>query len=265
MNFSNSAPPEKISAAQIESLQQWWNLAGVDWHYNAEPTSLLRKPVDSFKAPSPAVADTIAPTESKPIDAVKPPSETFNPSEFPDDHNQFIRWLSVSENLIESQWAKNFIAPCGPLKPEIMIIVGMPEQGDLADGSCFSPQSAALFSNMMKAIGCDSDKIYSASIAIGRTYDGRIAPQYRTDLKNRLLHHISLVQPERIIAFGETSSDLLFDENLLSARKNKQFVNHVSSKTEAIATFHPRILVERPEFKGEAWKDLQLLTRISSK
>lgn len=206
----------------------------------------------------------IAPTESEAVLARQTPSPQNFSDDFPADHGEFITWLSQPENLIEAQWAQNHVLPNGVIEPEIMIIVGMPEQGNLDENSHFSAKSATLLANMLKAIGCDSDKIYSASISVAHSFDGRIDPQYHEPLKKRMFHHIGLVQPKRIIAFGETPSHLFFNENLLTVRKNKQFVNHISAKTEVIAMFHPRILIERPEFKAEAWKDLQLLTRISS-
>ena len=35
--------------------------------------------------------------------------------------------------------------------------------------------------------------------------------------------------------------------------------NHRSGQTGVVASFHPRLLLDRPALKAEAWKDLQLL------
>lgn len=264
MNFSTLGNRETTSVEQIESLRDWWSLAGVDLHYNDEPDSLLAKAAPSEKQVEPVRTETIVATESKP-----PPRQEISQPEklnedYPAQYDQFLAWLSTPENLVEAKWSQNHVLPTGVIEPEIMIIVGMPEQNSLAQNSPFSEKSAALLVNMLKAIGCDSEKTYVASVSLARSFDGRIDPKYHDTLKKRMLHHIGLVQPKRIIIFGDTPAHLFFNENLLTARKNIQFINHVSSKTEAIATFHPRILNERPEFKAEAWKDLQLLTRIPS-
>lgn len=264
MNFSASAHPENTSVEQIESLRDWWSLAGVDLHYNDEPASLLAETAPADKPPAPEPVRIAALTESKPNFVNEAPSPHNISEDFPVEHNDYIAWLSKSENLIEAQWSQNHVLPSGIIEPEIMIIVGMPEQGGLTENSLFSPKSQALLANMLKAIGCDSQKIYSASVSLGRSFDGRIAPEHHDIFKKRIIHHIGLVRPKKIIIFGDTPSHIFFNENLLTARKNKQFVNHTSSKTDAIATFHPRILIERPEFKADAWKDLQLLTRIQS-
>ncbi len=264
MIFSASAHPENTSVEQIESLRDWWSLAGVDLHYNDEPASLLVDTAPAHKPPAPQPVRIAAPTESKPDFVNEAPSPHNISEDFPAKHNDYIAWLSNSENLIEAQWSQNHVLPSGVIKPEIMIIVGMPEQGGLAEDSLFSSKSQALLANMLKAIGCDSERTYLASISLGRSFDGRLASEHHDIFKKRIIHHIGLVQPKKIIIFGDTPSNLFFNQNLLTARKNKQFVNHKSSKTDAIATFHPRILLERPEFKAEAWKDLQLLTRIES-
>ncbi|WP_367947446.1 uracil-DNA glycosylase family protein [Sphingopyxis sp. BSNA05] len=128
----------------------------------------------------------------------------------------------------------------------------------------FNTENRQLLEKMLAAIGCDSDRTYLANIAVSLSYDGRIDEQYWPTLKTRLLHHVGLVRPKRIICFGDLAAKILFGQDLLTARKNKQFINHSSSQTEAIVTFHPRILIERPLFKAEAWKDLQMLTRISA-
>lgn len=264
MNFSAPAHPENTSVEEIKSLRDWWSSAGVNMHYNPEPASLLTKIAPLMKSTEPQPIDIIDPTESKPPSPQEShPLGNFSEN-YPTQHDEYFDWLSKPDNLIEAQWSRHHVFPTGVIEPEIMIVVGMPEQDGLAQNSLFSEKSAALLVNMLRAIGCDSTQTYLASVSLARAYDGRIDPQYHDTLKKRMLHHIGLVQPKRIVIFGDTPSHLFFNENLLTARKNKQFVNYGSAKTEAIATFHPRILIERPEFKAEAWRDLQLLTRISS-
>ncbi|MEH6756739.1 MAG: uracil-DNA glycosylase family protein [Parasphingorhabdus sp.] len=263
MNFSTSAHFNSPSVEQIESLRDWWALAGVDLHYKSDIASLLSEaaPVIRTTEPKPAEVTTASVSQAKSA-PVSAPLQTFNEN-YPANHDDYRGWLSKPENLIEAQWSKNHVLPTGMIEPQTMIIVGMPEQSGFVRNSLFAEQTSALLANMLKAIGYDSEKTYFAAISLGRTVDGRIDQQYHETLKNRMLHHIGLVQPKKILIFGDTPSRLLLGQNLLTARKNKQFINHLSSKIDAVVTFHPRILIERPEFKAEAWKDLQLFTRTS--
>lgn len=241
----------------IHSLQDWWSLAGVELDYADQPAALL-----TVEAPTPVkdVAPSVAVTE-RVQDVVKAPvRDEPLPATYPD----FLDWLANSNSLIESSWSKDRVSPQGDVEPEVMVISALPEKNRNGEVQLFNPDNQKLLDKMLFAIGCDSQQSYLANIALSVPVDGRIDDQHWPALKARLLHHIDLVRPKRIIFFGDLAAKIIFGQDLLTARKNKQFINHSSSKTEAIVTFHPRILIERPLFKAEAWKDLQMLTRISA-
>ena len=239
----------------IHSLQNWWALAGVELDYTDQPTALLTPEV----APQPA-ASPVPPsvTKPEPEELVVPVPSKPLPAEYAD----FIDWLANANDLIEAKWSKQRVAPRGALEPEIMTISALPEKNRHGEVDLFNSDNQKLLGRMLAAIGCDSQNSYSATISQSVPFDGRIDEQHWTTLKTRIFHHIGLVRPKRVICFGDLAAKIIFGEDLMSARKNKQFINHGSCKTEAIVTFHPRILIERPMFKAEAWKDLQMLTRI---
>ncbi len=240
----------------VESLQNWWALAGVELDYADQPAPLLVE--KSISEPAEQTARP-AVTERAPEIAKKPVQDDVLPT----THAEFIDWLANSDSLIETRWSKKIALPKGVLEPEIMVVSALPEKTGHGEVDLFTPPNQRLLDKMLAAIGCDSEQVYLATIAISPSADGRIEDQYWPALKKRMLHHVGLVRPKRIICLGDLAAKIIFGDNLLAARKNKQFINHSSSQTEAIVTFHPRILIERPLFKAEAWKDLQMLTRIS--
>ncbi len=250
MNFSS---PE-MSKIAIDSLQHWWALAGVKQHYLDEPSSLLGT-IRTTKG-----QNTVA---SSPDDIEMPVKKVRQAvaDDYPVEIEAFKQWLSKPENLIESRWSGNFSAPYGPDKPQAMVITALPESVSSATDMIYTKDSTALLHKMLSASGYDPEQSHFASLSLSRTPDGQLTVEMLQILKKRMQHYISLVQPERIIVLGDTASKIFFGQDLLTARKKKQFINHLSSKTEAIATFHPRILLQRPEFKAEAWKDLQLILR----
>lgn len=257
MNLINPPTAKPSPESKIHSLQNWWSLAGVDLDYTDQPSALL-----AAKVATPATASPLPTSVTKPVleetetaVQVEPISATYQ---------DFLDWLANGNELVEASWSKNRVLPQGALEPEIMTISALPEKNRNGDAQLFNSENQKLLNKMLAAIGCDSQKSYSATIAVSISVDGRIDEQHWSALKTRLFHHIGLVRPKRVICFGDLAAKIIFGEDLLSARKNKQFINHGSSKTEAIVTFHPRILIERPLFKAEAWKDLQMLTRISA-
>ncbi|WP_082788281.1 uracil-DNA glycosylase family protein [Sphingorhabdus sp. M41] len=257
MNLISSPTTNSTPESMIHSLQDWWSLAGVELDYADQPAALL-----AVEAPAPRkdVTPKVAVTE-RVQEALKTPArEEPLPANYPD----FLDWLADSNSLIEASWSKHRVLPRGILEPEVMVISALPEKNRNGEVQLFNPGNQKLLDRMLSAIGCDSHQSYLANIALSVPVDGRIDDQHWPALKARLLHHIDLVRPKRVIFFGDLAAKIIFGEDLLTARKNKQFINHNSSKTEAIVTFHPRILIERPLFKAEAWKDLQMLTRISA-
>ncbi len=253
-----SAPTANPSAkSMIESLQHWWSLAGVELDYSDQPAALL--------AAEPAMPPTIA---APPVAVTERLTDVARASvrdePLPPVYDDFIAWLADDNGLIEASWSRSRVLPQGALEPEIMVISALPEKNRNGDVQLFNPDNRKLLEKMLSAIGCESGQSYLTTIAVSASVDGRIDEQHWPSLKNRLLHHIGLVRPKRVICFGDLAAKIIFDQDMLTARKNKQFINHSSSKTEAIVTFHPRILIERPLFKAEAWKDLQMLTRISA-
>ena len=241
----------------INSLQHWWSLAGVDLDYADQPSALLgAQPVD----PAQAAALPRAATEPAPAETGSSARDERPPSVY----EEFIAWLAKDPGLVEAGWSKPRVLPQGELAPEVMVISALPEKNRAGEAHMFNPDNHKLLEKMLSAIGCDSGQTYLASIAVSIPVDGRIEEQHWHALKKRLFHHVGLVGPKRIICCGDLAAKIIFGEDMLTARKNKQFINHEASKTEAIVTFHPRILIERPLFKAEAWKDLQMLTRISA-
>ncbi len=257
MNLINPPTANPSAEPMIRSLQNWWSLAGVDLDYSDQPTALLATDVAAQATASIAQTAATKPAPEQTITAVRdePLAETYA---------DFLDWLATGNELIEANWSKHRVLPQGALEPEIMTISALPEKNRVGEAQLFDSTNQKLLDRMLAAIGCDSQQSYLATIAVSASVDGRIDEQHWPALKTRLFHHIALVRPKRIICFGDLAAKIIFGEDLLSARKNKQFINHGSSKTEAIVTFHPRILIERPLFKAEAWKDLQMLTRISA-
>jgi uracil-DNA glycosylase len=67
--------------------------------------------------------------------------------------------------------------------------------------------------------------------------------------------HIALARPKRLILFGDAPARALLGEPLTRARGRVHRIEGV----RAVATFHPRWLLQRPSDKALAWRDLLLL------
>ena len=72
--------------------------------------------------------------------------------------------------------------------------------------------------------------------------------------------HIRLVEPKRLILYGDGPCLALLGKRLVEARGHVHKVEGV----RAVATFHPRHLIKRPLDKSLAWRDLLLLMEDES-
>lgn len=276
MRFSESSAPIEQAEAAANSLIDWWQLAGVPHGYADQPAGLLDQPVlDQSMLDTPLISKqphSKQPHLKQAVNASNPSNDPLpndripapQTPNYPGTLEEMTTWLLDPDNLLERSWGRQFVQPVGAAEPDLMIITAMPEQAGLANGSLFSPKSDILMTNMLAAINVERENCHFSSIALTRAIDGQIDPGHRDKLLKRTLHMANLVRPKQFLLLGDMVAKMFFGEDLLTARKKKQFVNHQSSKTGAIVTFHPRILIERPLFKAEAWKDLQRLTRTAN-
>ena len=69
------------------------------------------------------------------------------------------------------------------------------------------------------------------------------------------VRHIGLAKPKRLLLFGDGPCKALLGEPLTRARGRVHRIEGI----RAVATFHPRWLLQRPSDKALAWRDLLLL------
>jgi DNA polymerase len=62
-----------------------------------------------------------------------------------------------------------------------------------------------------------------------------------------------------MLILGDATSRALIGSNVMEARQELRDIAHDTGSLRAIATFHPRFLLQRPAAKALAWQDLQLL------
>jgi uracil-DNA glycosylase len=110
-------------------------------------------------------------------------------------------------------------------------------------------------SRMLAAIGMSADDAYSASLSCFHTPGARMSEADRKACAEVARRHVRLVEPKRLILFGDGPSLALLGKRLVEARGHVHKVEGVRT----VATFHPRHLIKRPLDKSLAWRDLLLL------
>jgi uracil-DNA glycosylase len=225
----------------LASALEWWRDAGVETLQEDEARDWLARP---------------APVQAAPAAVTSP-----QPESLPDTLAAFTAWRA-GETVPEASWMTPRIAASGPANAALVVLTDMPESDDqseiLSDGA-----AGKLFSRMLTAAGIARDSVYFLSLATARPLAGRITPDQEGRLIEIARHHLKLLQPSKLLILGQTASRVVPETNDVPAANGLVDVNHFGGKTQAVASLHPRFLLERPAAKSEAWKHMLLLTRGS--
>jgi DNA polymerase len=229
------------------SLIRWWRDAGVDTLVEDAPRNWLARPVER-----------IAP----PVRSVETPAHSAAPAPpaLPETLEKLLAWMRESDDVPEAHWGRTRILPAGNPQSDLMILTDMPEPGDAEAGILMAGDLGALFDKMLVAIGRDRGTIWLAPFATVRRV-GRVPQDALNRLTEIARRQIELVAPKRLLIMGDAPCRALLGTEVMSARARIQSLNLGAATVEAVATFQPRLLHDRPAFKAQAWKDLQLLMK----
>jgi uracil-DNA glycosylase family 4 len=228
---------QKLTASALE----WWRDAGVDMLVEDDVRDWLAR------TPPPAAAVTAETAVAAPV------AETL-----PDTLEAFVAWR-LSEDAPEADWHASRFTPTGPADAEWVLVTDVPEAED--SDMLMSGPTGRLLDKMLAAIGQSRESVHLLPLAWARPVTGRIAPDEEARLLELARHHLSLLAPKKLVLLGQSASRVLTETNGESLTNPIRDVNHFGANILALASFHPRFLLERPAAKSEAWKHLLLLSR----
>lgn len=223
------------------STLEWWRDAGVDMLVDDDARDWLAR-----TPPPVAPAAAEAAVAEAPVEAL------------PDTLEAFVEWRK-SEAAPETGWHAPFLAPTGPADAKWVLVTDVPEAED--SEMLLSGPAGRLLDRMLAAIGQSRESVYLLPLAWARPVTGRVPPDEEARLIELAQHHLALLRPKTLLLLGQSASRVLAETNGESLTNPIRDVNHFGANTRAVASFHPRFLLERPAAKGEAWKHLLLLSR----
>ena len=226
-----------------ESTLDWWHEAGVDTLVDEAPRDWFAAEARA-PAPAPARSETPAPVSTA----------------LPALYDAFSTWR-LSAEAPEASWRGISIAASGPIDAAVMVLVDCPDSDDGAAGMLMSGTVGRLFDRMLAAIGLSREKIHLAAVCAKRPLAGRMPRDTEARLGEIARHHVALAAPKRLLCLGNAASRAILATEMPGNRGNLHRFNHNTGQTGVVTTFHPRLLLEKPALKAEAWQDLQLLMR----
>ena len=228
---------DRLTAAEAASVLGWWIEAGVDVAIQESPRAWLGA---SVAAPVPDAA---------------PESKTAPPQQLPASLEAFRKWLGETPALPLAQGNLRRVLPRGIEAAEVMLLADMPTPEDVASGQPIAGQAWDLTERMLAAIGFGSDQAYVASLSCFHSPGTRLSGKDLDACAAIARRHVALAKPKRLLLLGDTTCRALLGKPLTAARGHVHKIEGV----RAVATFHPRFLLDRPSNKALAWRDLLLL------
>ncbi|QXT36398.1 uracil-DNA glycosylase [Sphingomonas sanguinis] len=233
-----------LNGALAASALDWWHDAGVDVLVEDDPRDWM--------APEPVRAPLVMPGQA-PAAALPIPAPATS---LPDTLEAFLAWR-LSDAAPEATWDGISLTATGPADAALMVLVDCPDRDDGDAGQILSGAPGRLFDRMLAAMGLSRETVHVASVCARRPIAGRTPAGVETRLAEIALHHVGLVAPRGLLLLGNAASRAVLGTELTDARGHSHVIDHKSGKTNVVATFHPRFLIEKPMAKAESWKDLQ--------
>ena len=227
-------PAAALKPAEAASLLGWWLEAGVDVAVAETPRDWL-KPRVAPASPVPAAPKANV-GEMASLDAL---------------HG----WLAEADGLPLFRANAKRVLPLGAEGAPVMLLSDLPGAEEAGAARPIAGQAWILAQRMLQAIGIAPDAAYLASLSCFASPGARITRDDLDRCGEIARQQIRLAKPERLILFGDAPARALTGAPLGEARGRVHRVEGV----RAIATFHPRWLLQRPSDKALAWRDLLLL------
>lgn len=229
-------------AREIAGALDWWREAGIDTHFSDDAQPLLGpKDVPAIPLPTAAQAEPLV-EPKQPIGGDR--------ANWPQDLTGFAAWWLTEPSLDQGDVA-NRVAPRGPAKAKLMVLVAHPEAED-SERLLSGPQGK-LLAAILQAMGIAEEEVYFASALPRQTPHPDWIALAEAGLADLLVHHIALAAPERLIAFGQNILPLIGHDPTKTADNLPQF-NHEGRIIPLLPAMELGVYQTAPRRKAALWQ-----------
>tara|TARA_Y100001970_G_scaffold44110_1_gene55088 strand:- start:2069 stop:2782 length:714 start_codon:yes stop_codon:yes gene_type:complete len=163
-------------------------------------------------------------------------------------------------------YAKRLVLYDGNVNSNLMIIGEAPGQEEDEQGIPFVGKAGKLLNKMLSAINLNRKDIYITNVLPWRP------PQNRTPTDQEILEflpflqrQIEIVKPQILYVLGTTAAKAILSTPLSLGKLRGKWYQYKTLKLETpidvLVSYHPAFLLRSPNYKKEAWSDLQMLQK----
>jgi len=162
--------------------------------------------------------------------------------------------------------AKKLVLYDGNLESKLMIIGEAPGQEEDEQGVPFGGRAGQLLDKMLSAIKLERKNVYLTNVLPWRPPQNR-APtdQEILDFLPFLQKQIEIIKPKFIYLLGTTATKAILSTPLSLGKLRGKWHEYKSVNLDmpinVLVSYHPEFLLKSPDYKKEAWNDLQMLEK----
>lgn len=172
-----------------------------------------------------------------------------------------IAYLKINyagcKNCLLHKTRIKFVYGEGSDKAKALIIGEGPGADENITGRPFVGEAGKLLTKMLAAININREEVYITNIVKCRPPGNRVpSPEEAAACMPYLEQQIRVIKPKVILLLGKTAINniLKTDDRMEVLRQNQPFTYQ---GIPVWLTYHPSALLRRPEWKKDAWVDLQ--------
>jgi DNA polymerase len=252
-------------AQEFASALAWWQMAGVDCDFADDATTWLADPRaapasaeasgvpvsrSGAKTPVSAEQDIVA-RRSAPQPAAPAPSaperRDWLGDSPPADLAAFHSWWMETPELAPSRGFPR-VPPRGAQGAALMVLVPQPEAED-SDRLLSGPQGR-LLANILTAMGLAENAVYIAAALPAHTPMADLPALAAGGMDAVTAHHVKLVAPARLVAFGSALGPMLGTSSDQPLRE----INYASGKVPVLSSEALDALMDMPRLKARFWR-----------
>jgi DNA polymerase len=260
--------PDLTLLRECEAALAWWQAAGVDCDFAEDATALLAQaPLDAPLAQAAGAAQrglpaadraTAAPRGGRPAHTPPPPpAPTTTRRDLlgdspPGDLAAFRQWWLEAAELGAAR-AYPRVPPRGDAGAALMVLVPQPEEEDSA--RLLSGPQGRLLAAILTAMGMAEEQVYIAAALPCHTPMADLAALAAGGMDAVTAHHIALVRPQRLVAFGTGLAAMLGGSGLSgSGDQPLREINYTGGKVPLLSSEALDAMMDMPRLKARFWR-----------
>ena len=177
--------------------------------------------------------------------------------------NQLISCISNYECLLKKN-ANKLVVFDGDISSKLMIIGEAPGKEEDEQGKPFVGRAGQLLNKMLEAINLKRQNVYITNVVPWRPPENRTPTDAEIiEFLPFLKKQIELIQPSYIYVLGATAAKAILSTQLSIGKLRGKWHEYKSINMDnpinVLVSYHPAFLLRSPNYKKEAWADLQML------